>query len=316
MTKFCNRIINGESLEILKKIPSKTFDLVFADPPYNMQIGEKLKRPDNSKVHGVNDKWDQFLNFKHYDEFSKEWLKECKRILKDNGSMWVIGTYHNIFRLGYHIQNLNYWILNDVIWRKNNPMPNFKGTRFTNAHETLIWASKSKKSKYTFNYQSLKCLNDDLQMRSDWTLPICNGKERLKKNGKKIHSTQKPEALLHRIILATTNKGDLICDPFIGTGTSAVVAKKLGRKFFGIEKDKKYFSAANKRINSTKIIEDNYLDTVENNKSKPRIPFGSLVEMGIIKPGSILFDQKRKFNAKIMADGSLKHKGNEDQFTE
>ncbi len=311
MTKFCNRIINGESLEVLKKIPSKTFDLVFADPPYNMQIGQKLKRPDNSKVNGVNDKWDQFLNFKHYDEFSKEWLKECKRILKDNGSMWVIGTYHNIFRLGYHIQNLNYWILNDVIWRKNNPMPNFKGTRFTNAHETLIWASKSKKSKYTFNYQSLKCLNDDLQMRSDWTLPICNGKERLKKNGKKIHSTQKPEALLHRIILATTNKGDLICDPFIGTGTSAVVAKKLGRKFFGIEKDKKYFSAANKRVNSTKIIEDNYLDTVENNKSKPRIPFGSLVEMGIIKPGSILFDQKRKFNAKIMADGSLKHKGNE-----
>ena len=311
MTKFCNRIINGESLEVLKKIPSKTFDLVFADPPYNMQIGEKLKRPDNSKVHGVNDKWDQFLNFKHYDEFSKEWLKECKRILKDNGSMWVIGTYHNIFRLGYHIQNLNYWILNDVIWRKNNPMPNFKGTRFTNAHETLIWASKSKKSKYTFNYQSLKCLNDDLQMRSDWTLPICNGKERLKKNGKKIHSTQKPEALLHRIILATTNKGDLICDPFIGTGTSAVVAKKLGRKFFGVEKDKKYFSAANKRINTTKIIEDDYLDTVENNKSKPRIPFGSLVEMGIIKPGSILFDQKRKFNAKIMADGSLKHKGNE-----
>ena len=311
MTKFCNRIINGESLEVLKKIPSKTFDLVFADPPYNMQIGEKLKRPDNSRVHGVNDKWDRFLNFKHYDEFSKEWLKQCKRILKDNGSMWVIGTYHNIFRLGYHIQNLNYWILNDVIWRKNNPMPNFKGTRFTNAHETLIWASKNKKSKYTFNYQSLKCLNDDLQMRSDWTLPICNGKERLKKNGKKIHSTQKPEALLHRIILATTNKGDLICDPFIGTGTSAVVAKKLGRKYFGIEKDKKYFGAANKRINQTKVIEDNYLDTVENNKSKPRIPFGSLVEMGIIKPGSVLFDQKRKFNAKIMADGSLRHKGNE-----
>ena len=311
MIKFCNEIINNESLEILKKIPSKTFDLVFADPPYNMQIGEKLKRPDNSRVHGVNDKWDRFSNFKHYDEFSKEWLKECKRILKDNGSLWVIGTYHNIFRIGYHIQNLNYWILNDVIWRKNNPMPNFKGTRFTNAHETLIWASKSKKSKYTFNYQSLKCLNDDLQMRSDWTLPICNGKERLKKDGKKIHSTQKPEALLHRIILATTNKGDLICDPFLGTGTSAVVAKKLGRKFFGIEKDKKYFSAANNRINSTKIIEDNYLDTIQNNKSKPRIPFGSLVEMGIIKPGSVLFDQKKKHNAKIMADGSLKHKGNE-----
>ena len=311
MTKFFNKIVNGESLKILKRIPDKTFDLVFADPPYNMQIGKKLKRPDDSKVNGVNDKWDQFSNFKHYDNFSKEWLKQCKRILKDNGSIWVIGTYHNIFRLGYHIQNLNYWILNDVIWRKNNPMPNFKGTRFTNAHETLIWASKSKKSKYTFNYQSLKCLNDDLQMRSDWTLPICNGKERLKKNGKKIHSTQKPEALLHRIILATTNKGDLICDPFLGTGTSAVVAKKLGRKYFGIEKDKKYFSAANIRINSAKIIKDNYLDTIENTKSKPRIPFGSLVEMGIIKPGSILFDQKKKFNAKIMADGSLKHKGNE-----
>ena len=311
MIKFLNKISNGNSLEILKRIPDKTFDLVFADPPYNMQIGEKLKRPDDSKVNGVNDKWDQFLNFKHYDDFSKAWLKECKRILKDNGSMWVIGTYHNIFRLGYHIQNLNYWILNDVIWRKNNPMPNFKGTRFTNAHETLIWASKNKKSKYTFNYQSLKCLNDDLQMRSDWTLPICNGRERLKKNGKKVHSTQKPEALLHRIILATTNKGDSVFDPFLGTGTSAVVAKKLGRNYFGIEKDKKYFSAAYNRINSTKVIEDNYLDTIENNKSKPRIPFGSLVEMGIIKPGSILFDQKKKFNAKIMADGSLKHKGNE-----
>ena len=311
MTKFFDRIVCGDSLDTLKKIPDKTFDLVFADPPYNMQIGKRLKRPDDSKVYGVNDKWDQFSDFEHYDNFSKTWLKECKRVLKDNGSIWVIGTYHNIFRLGYYIQNLNYWILNDVIWRKNNPMPNFKGTRFTNAHETLIWASKNKKSKYTFNYQSLKCLNDDLQMRSDWTLPICNGKERLKKNGKKVHSTQKPEALLHRIILATTNKGDSIFDPFLGTGTSAVVAKKLGRNYFGIEKDKKYFSAAYNRINSTKVIEDNYLDTIENNKSKPRIPFGSLVEMGIIKPGSILFDQKKKFNAKIMADGSLKHKGNE-----
>ena len=294
MTKFLNKIVNGESLEILKKIPDKSFDLVFADPPYNMQIGENLKRPDDSKVNGVNDKWDQFSNFKHYDDFSKAWLKECKRILKDNGCIWVIGTYHNIFRVGYHIQNLNYWILNDVIWRKNNPMPNFKGTRFTNAHETLIWASKNKKSKYTFNYQSLKCLNDDLQMRSDWGLPICNGKERLKKNGKKIHSTQKPEALLYRIILATTNKGDVICDPFLGTGTSAVVAKKLGRKYFGIEKDKKYFSAAYERINKTIIIEDDYLDILPNNKSKLRVPFGSLIEMGLIKPGTTLFDPKKE----------------------
>ena len=306
MTKIINKIENGDSIEILRRIPDKSFDLVFADPPYNMQIGEKLTRPDDSKVDGVNDKWDQFSSFEHYDKFSKSWLKECKRILKDNGSMWVIGTYHNIFRLGYHIQNLNYWILNDVIWRKNNPMPNFKGTRFTNAHETLIWASKNKKSRYTFNYQSLKCLNDDLQMRSDWILPICNGKERLKKDGKKIHSTQKPEALLHRIILATTNKGDSIFDPFLGTGTTAVVAKKLGRKYFGVEKDKKYFQAAKQRINETLEIKDDYLDILPNNKSKPRIPFGSLIEMGLIKPGTTLFDVKKRYNAKIMIDGSLK----------
>ena len=311
MSKFLNNIINGNCLEELKKIPNKTFDLIFADPPYNMQIGQKLTRPDSSKVNGVNDKWDQFNSFKHYDDFCKTWLTECKRVLKDNGSIWVIGSYHNIFRLGYHLQNLDYWLLNDIIWRKKNPMPNFRGTRFTNAHETLIWASKSKKSKYTFNYQSLKCLNDDLQMRSDWTIPICNGKERLKKKGKKIHSTQKPEALLHRIILATTNKGDAIFDPFLGTGTTAVVSKKLGRNYFGIENDKKYFFAAKNRINKTTKIEDNFLDTIENNKSKPRIPFGSLVELGIIKPGASLFDPKKKINAKIMADGSIKYKDSE-----
>ena len=309
MLSFHNKIINGDSLNELKKIPDKSFDLVFADPPYNMQIGETLRRPDASKVKGVDDKWDQFESLKHYDNFCKSWLIECKRILKDNGSIWVIGSYHNIFRLGYHLQNLNYWLLNDVIWRKNNPMPNFRGTRFTNAHETLIWASKNKKSKYTFNYQSLKCLNDDLQMRSDWMLPICNGKERLKKNnGKKIHSTQKPEALLHRIILATTNKGDAIFDPFLGTGTTAVVAKKLGRKYFGIEKDRKYFKAACDRIKKTKVIEEDYLDVIVNNKSKPRVPFGSLVELGILKPGAVLFDPKKKFNAKIMVDGSIKSK--------
>jgi len=311
MSKYFNIVVNNDALKILKTIPDKTFDLVFADPPYNLQIGKKLKRPDDSIVNGVNDKWDEFKDFQHYDNFCKAWLSECKRILKDNGSIWVIGSYHNIFRLGYLLQNLNYWILNDVIWRKNNPMPNFKGTRFTNAHETLIWASKNKKSKYTFNYQSLKCLNDDLQMRSDWTFPICGGKERLKKNGKKVHSTQKPEALLHRIILATTNKGDVILDPFLGTGTTAVVAKKLGRKYFGIERDKKYFETADERINKTKVIKDDYLDIVQNNKSKPRIPFGSLVEMGIIKPGTVLFDNKKKFNAKIMVDGSIKHKNSE-----
>ena len=306
-TDFKNKIINGDSLEELKKIPRETFDLIFADPPYNLQLKSELTRPDRSKVSAVNDKWDQFENFKKYDDFTYEWLSECKRILKKDGAIWVIGSYHNIFRVGTAIQNLGFWILNDVIWNKNNPMPNFRGTRFTNAHETLIWASKSEKSKYTFNYQSLKCLNDDLQMRSNWDLPICNGSERLKKDGKKIHSTQKPEALLHRILLATSNKNDLILDPFLGSGTTATVAKKLGRNYFGIEKEKNYFKAAEQRIKTAKPIEDDLLDTLKNNRSKPRIPFGSLVELGIIKPGTNIFDNKKKITARIMADGSIKH---------
>ena len=308
---FKNKIINGDCLVELKKIPDRTFDLVFADPPYNLQLKNKLTRPDSSEVNAVNDKWDQFESFKKYDEFTISWLKECKRILKKNGALWVIGSYHNIFRLGTAIQNLGFWILNDVVWNKNNPMPNFRGTRFTNAHETLIWSSKDKKSKYTFNYQSLKCLNDDLQMRSNWNLPICSGSERLKKNGKKVHSTQKPESLLHRILLASSNRGDYILDPFLGSGTTAVVAKKLGRICFGIEKENKYFNAAKQRLNKTIPIEDNYLDTLQNNRSKPRIPFGSLVELGIVKPGMDIFDQKRKVNAKIMADGSIKYQKSE-----
>ncbi len=306
-----NKIINGDSIQELKKIPDESFDLIFADPPYNLQLRNQLTRPDRSIVDAVNDNWDQFESFEKYDEFSLRWLKECKRILKKNGSIWVIGSYHNIFRLGTAIQNMGFWILNDIIWNKNNPMPNFRGTRFTNAHETLIWASKDKKSKYTFNYQSLKCLNDDIQMRSDWNLPICNGSERLKKNGKKIHSTQKPESLLHRILLASSNKGDMILDPFLGSGTTANVAKKLGRNYYGIEKEKIYFNAALERLKNTKPIEDDLLDTLKNNRSKPRIPFGSLVEMGVIKPGTKIFDQKKKVYAKIMVDGSIKYQSAE-----
>ncbi len=306
-----NKIINGNSLQELKKIPDESFDLVFADPPYNLQLKNQLIRPDRSRVNAVNDKWDQFESFKVYDDFTINWLSECRRILKKNGSIWIIGSYHNIFRVGAKIQDLGFWILNDVIWDKNNPMPNFRGTRFTNAHETLIWASKDKNSKYTFNYQSLKCLNDDLQIRSTWNLPICNGNERLKENGKKVHSTQKPESLLHRILLASSNKNDLILDPFLGSGTTAVVAKKLGRIFYGIEKDKRYFDAANKRLKNTKPIEDDYLDTLQNNRSKPRIPFGSLVEIGVIKPGTEIYDQKKKINAKIMVDGSIKYQQSE-----
>ena len=302
-----NKIINSDSLKELKKIPDESIDLIFADPPYNLQLRNQLTRPDRSRVNAVNDDWDQFESFKIYDDFTVNWLRECKRVLKKNGSIWVIGSYHNIFRVGAKIQDLGFWILNDVVWNKNNPMPNFRGTRFTNAHETLIWASKNKNSKYTFNYQSLKCLNDDLQMRSTWNLPICNGKERLKENGKKVHSTQKPESLLHRILLASSNKNDLILDPFLGSGTTAVVAKKLGRIFYGIEKNKKYFEAATKRLKNTKLIEDNYLDTLQNNRSKTRIPFGSLVEIGVIKPGTEIYDKKKKINAKIMVDGSIKY---------
>ena len=235
-TNFKNKIINGDSLEELKKIPSETFDLVFADPPYNLQLKGELTRPDRSMVNAVNDKWDQFKNFKKYDEFTYAWLTECKRILKKDGAIWVIGSYHNIFRVGTVIQNLEFWILNDVIWNKNNPMPNFRGTRFTNAHETLIWASKNKKSKYTFNYQNLKELNEGKQMRSDWHIPICAGKERLREsNNQRTHPTQKPEALLYRILLASSQKNDLILDPFLGSGTTAVMAKKLQRNFIGFE---------------------------------------------------------------------------------
>ncbi len=306
-----NKIINGDSIKELKKIPDETFDLIFADPPYNLQLRNNLIRPDRSKVSAVNDKWDKFDSFETYDKFTTSWLIECKRILKKNGSIWIIGSYHNIFRVGSKVQDLGFWILNDVIWNKNNPMPNFKGTRFTNAHETLIWASKNKNSKYTFNYQSLKCLNDDLQMRSTWNLPICNSNERLKEKGQKIHSTQKPESLLHRIILASTNKSDFILDPFLGSGTTAVVAKKLSRNFCGIEKEKIYYEAANKRIKNTKIIENEYLDVIKNNRSKPRIPFGSLVELGVIKPGTEIYDQKKKINAKIMVDGSIKYQKSE-----
>ena len=306
-----NRIINGESINELKKIPNETFDLIFADPPYNLQLENNLVRPDNSKVNAVNDKWDQFDSFKSYDQFTNEWLSECKRVLKKNGCIWVIGSYHNIFRVGKIIQDLNFWILNDIIWNKNNPMPNFRGTMFTNAHETLIWASKSKKSKYTFNYQSMKSFNDDLQMRSTWNFPICGGKERLKINGVKLHSTQKPEALLHRIILASSNKNDFILDPFLGSGTTAVVSKKLGRVYYGIEKEKKYFDASIKRVKKTNLIKDEYLDVIKNNKSKPRIPFGSLIELGAIKPGTEIFDQQKKIYAKVMVDGSIRYKGNE-----
>jgi len=301
-----NKIIHGNSLKILKTIPDKSVDLIFADPPYNLQLKDTLYRPDQTTVEAVTNNWDKFENNNVYDEFSSKWLSECKRILKDGGALWVIGTYHNIFRLGSSIQDKGFWILNDIIWHKTNPMPNFRGTRFTNAHETLLWCTTSRKAKYTFNYQNLKELNDGKQMRSDWYIPICSGKERLrKKNNQRSHPTQKPEALLYRIILSSSNKGDIVLDPFLGSGTSAVVAKKLQRKYIGIESDKEYVELSKRRILNTKILKNDLLSIKNSRKDLPKVPFGELVEQGIIPPGAILTDSKNKFKAKVKIDGSV-----------
>ncbi|VAW16418.1 Type II restriction adenine-specific methylase [hydrothermal vent metagenome] len=299
-------ILVGECVERMNSLPAASVDLVFADPPYNLQLEQGLTRPDQSKVDAVDDHWDQFDSFAHYDRFTNDWMKAARRILKPNGAIWVIGSYHNIFRVGAILQDLNFWMLNDVIWRKNNPMPNFRGTRFTNAHETLIWAAKEQKSKVTFNYEALKLSNDDVQMRSDWLFPLCTGAERLKDEGnKKIHPTQKPEALLYRIINATTKPGDVVLDPFFGTGTTGAVAKKLGRHFIGIERESVYVNAALERIANIRPHDENALKTAEPKRSAPRVAFGSLVEQGLVQPGVKLFDAKKKHTAIVRVDGSL-----------
>ncbi len=299
-------ILIGDSIEHMNSLPPASIDLIFADPPYNLQLENKLTRPDSSLVKAVEDEWDKFDSFAHYDNFTNCWLKAAKRLLKPNGAIWVIGSYHNIFRVGTILQNLGYWILNDIIWRKNNPMPNFRGTRFTNAHETLIWAAPSQKAKVTFNYEAMKQANDDRQMRSDWLFPICSGAERLKdENNNKIHPTQKPEALLFRILNATTNRGDIVLDPFFGTGTTGAVAKKLGRHFIGIEREYDYINAALKRIAAVKPLQNELLDAIKPKKSEPKIAFGALVEQGIIGVGSKLYDKERHYCAIVRVDGSI-----------
>ena len=299
-------LLNGDCITLMKEIPENSVNLIFADPPYNLQLNKELLRPNNSKVDGVKEDWDKFSSFDEYDKFTRTWLREARRILKKNGAIWVIGSYHNIFRVGVGLQDLGYWILNDVFWRKSNPMPNFRGRRFTNAHETLIWAAKSDSSKYVFNYDALKELNEGTQMRSDWFLPICSGSERLKgKDGKKVHPTQKPEALLHRIIIATTKKGDLILDPFLGTGTTGAVAKRLGRKFIGIEKDKSYFKESQKRISRVSPYSEKDLEITETKKDLERVPFGQLVERGFLKPGDELTSVNKRYVARVRPDGTL-----------
>ncbi|CAM2850474.1 Modification methylase DpnIIB [Brevundimonas diminuta] len=300
-------ILRGDCIEVLKGLPDKSVDMVFADPPYNLQLGGDLLRPDNSKVDAVDDDWDKFDSFAAYDAFTRAWLGECRRVLKDEGSLWVIGSYHNIFRLGAAMQDLGFWVLNDIIWRKSNPMPNFKGTRFTNAHETLIWAAKSREQKrYTFNYDALKAFNEDTQMRSDWTLALCTGGERLKdENGDKAHPTQKPEALLHRVLLSASRVGDVVLDPFFGTGTTGAAAKRLGRRFIGIERDETYAKLAEKRIKAVIPAAPEDLVVTGSKKAEPKVPFGALVEAGLLAPGDKLYCPKGEREARVRADGSL-----------
>ena len=299
-------ILQGDCVSVMNGLPEGSVDLIFADPPYNLQLGGELHRPDNSRVDGVDDEWDKFNSFKAYDAFTRDWLEAAHRLLKEDGSLWVIGSYHNIYRVGAILQDLGFWILNDVVWRKTNPMPNFRGTRFTNAHETMLWCAKSEKSKYTFNYDAMKNLNEGLQMRSDWTLPLCTGQERLKgEDGQKIHATQKPESLLYRVITSASNVGDVVLDPFFGTGTTGAVAKRLNRKYIGIERDQGYIKAALDRLKRVQPVDDVSLLDTPSKRSEPRIPFGNVVERGLLKPGDVLTDVREKFFAKVRADGTL-----------
>ncbi|MBX3575977.1 MAG: site-specific DNA-methyltransferase [Rhizobiaceae bacterium] len=300
-------ILKGDCVAALDRLPEKSIDLVFADPPYNLQLEGDLHRPDQSKVDAVDDDWDRFESFEAYDAFTRAWLLAARRVLKPSGTIWVIGSYHNIFRVGAIMQDLGFWILNDVVWRKTNPMPNFRGRRFQNAHETMIWASRDQKAKgYTFNYEAMKASNDDVQMRSDWLFPICTGGERLKDaNGNKLHPTQKPEALLARIMAASSRPGDVILDPFFGSGTTGAVARRLGRHFVGIEREQAYIDAARERIASVRPLAEAELMTLTGKRAEPRVAFVSLLDAGLIKPGTLLHDARRRWTATVRADGTI-----------
>ena len=301
-----NKVLQGDCVARMNRLPAKSVDLIFADPPYNLQLEGELRRPNNSRVEGVDEAWDRFEGFAAYDDFTRRWLGAARRVLKDSGALWVIGSYHNIYRVGAILQDLGFWVLNDVVWRKTNPMPNFRGRRFTNAHETLLWCAKSRDQKrYTFNYDAMKALNEQVQMRSDWLLPICSGNERLKVDGRKAHSTQKPEALLHRLILATTRPGEVVLDPFFGSGTTGAVAAKLGRAYIGIEREAAYVKLARERLRRIPAPNPDDVAVTPNNREKPRVPFGAVVERGLLSPGDLLYDQRRRYTAKVRADGTL-----------
>ena len=299
-------ILQGDCIAEMARLPDKCVDMIFADPPYNLQLGGDLFRPEGGRVDAVDDDWDKFDSLAVYDEFTRDWLAEARCILKNDGTIWVIGSYHNIYRVGTLLQDADFWILNDIVWRKSNPMPNFRGTRFTNAHETLIWCAKDEKARYTFNYRAMKALNDDLQMRSDWLLPICAGAEREKgADGHKAHPTQKPEALLYRILLACTKPGDVVLDPFFGTGTTGAVARRLGRRWIGIEREPQYVQVARQRIDSTLPLDESAMQTIADKRDQPRVAFGTLVENGLIPAGTVVTDAKRRWTANVRADGSI-----------
>ena len=301
-----DRIILGDCIAEMARLPDKCVDMIFADPPYNLQLGGDLLRPEGGKVDACDDDWDKFDSLATYDDFTREWLAEARRILKDDGTIWVIGSYHNIYRVGSLLQDAKFWILNDIVWRKSNPMPNFRGTRFTNAHETLLWCAKDEKARYTFNYRQMKALNDDLQMRSDWVLPICSGGERAKDgNGDKAQPTQKPESLLYRVLLACTKPGDIVLDPFFGTGTTGAVARRLGRRWIGIEREPAYAKVAAARIAATLPLDESAMTVMADKRSAPRVAFGLLVESGMVPAGSQLTDAKRRWTAIVGADGSI-----------
>jgi modification methylase len=303
-------ILQGDCIAEMARLPDKSVDMIFADPPYNLQLGGDLFRPEGGKVDACDDDWDKFDSLAAYDDFTRDWLDQARRILKDDGTIWVIGSYHNIYRVGSLLQDADFWILNDIVWRKANPMPNFRGTRFTNAHETLLWCAKDEKARYTFNYRAMKALNDDLQMRSDWVLPICSGGERVKDAaGDKAHPTQKPEALLYRILLACTKPGDVVLDPFFGTGTTGAVARRLGRRWIGIEREPAYVEVARERIDSTLPLDESAMETVPDKRAQPRVAFGLLVESGMVAPGTTLTDGKRRWSARVRADGSIECQG-------
>jgi modification methylase len=313
--KIQDRVLVGDCIELMNGLPAASVDMVFADPPYNLQLGGDLLRPDNSKVDAVDDEWDKFADpadplstgFALYDSFTRAWLTAARRLLKPEGTLWVIGSYHNIFRIGTALQDQGFWLLNDIVWRKSNPMPNFKGKRFTNAHETLIWAARDRRAKrYTFNYGTMKELNEGLQMRSDWLLPLCTGGERLKgDDGKKAHPTQKPESLLFRCLMAASNPGDTILDPFFGTGTTGAVARRLGRHYIGLERDPTYAAIARKRIAEIEPLELEDVTNMPNKRTEPRIPFGVLIESGLLQPGTVLSDMSGRVHARVRADGTL-----------